>query len=58
MVGKQKQEWLELCECAANEPNAAKLMEIVAEINGLSEAKKKLLKERHADMLIGNDVNG
>jgi hypothetical protein len=51
MVGKQKQEWLELCECAANEQNAAKLMEIVAEINGLSEAKKKATERaghRHA----------
>jgi hypothetical protein len=35
-----------LCERAANEQDPAKLMELVAEINRLLEAKEKRLKEQ------------
>jgi hypothetical protein len=44
MIGKQKEEWMELCELAANEQDPAKLMKLVAEINRLLEAKEQRLK--------------
>jgi hypothetical protein len=39
MEGKTRERWEELCEQAANEQNPAKMLEIVAEINRLLDAK-------------------
>jgi hypothetical protein len=39
MQGKTRERWEELCEQAAHEQNPAKMLEIVAEINRLLDAK-------------------
>lgn len=39
MQGKTRERWEELCEQAANERDPAKMLEIVAEINRLLDAK-------------------
>jgi hypothetical protein len=43
MIGQAKERWLELCELAATEQNPQKLMELVAEIDRLLEAKQTRL---------------
>lgn len=44
MKGQAKEYWMDLCERAANEQDPAKLLELVAEINRLLEAKEKRLQ--------------
>jgi hypothetical protein len=44
MRGKDRERWEVLCELAANEQNAKKLLELVQEINRLLEAKRKRLR--------------
>jgi hypothetical protein len=39
MQGKTRERWQELCEQAANEQDAAKMLQIVEEINRLLAAK-------------------
>jgi hypothetical protein len=41
MIGKQKEKWMELCELAANEQDANKLMALITEINHLLEIKRQ-----------------
>jgi hypothetical protein len=43
MKGKDKENWMHLCEQAASEQDGAKLMELVAEINRLLDAKQHRL---------------
>jgi hypothetical protein len=38
MIGKQKEKWMELCEPAANEQDASKMIALITEINRLLEA--------------------
>ena len=47
MKGKDKENWMHLCEQAANEQDGAKLMELVAEITRLLDAKQHRL-DAHA----------
>jgi hypothetical protein len=44
MIGRVKEHWLELCEQAATEQDPQKLMELVAEIDRLLEAKQSRLR--------------
>ncbi len=39
MIGDPRERWKELCEQAAKEPNAAKLLAMVREINDLIDAR-------------------
>lgn len=48
MQGAVKEKWLELCELAAKEQDAKKLMALVQEINRLLEEKEQRLKSRSA----------
>ena len=41
---ENRERWMQLCEQAANEQDPEKLMELVAEINRLLEAKDRRLK--------------
>jgi len=41
---ENRERWVQLCEQAANEQDPEKLMELVAEINRLLEAKERRLK--------------
>ncbi len=43
MRGEAKERWMLLCEQAADEQDASKLMKLVDEINRLLEAKEKRL---------------
>lgn len=45
MVGDEKERWMQLCELATQEQDPIKLMELVAEINRILEAKEHRLKE-------------
>ena len=44
MKGEEKERWMELCEQAANEQDGKKLMELIAEIDRLLEAKQRRLE--------------
>ena len=46
MIGKQKEKWMELCELAANEQDANKLMALITEINRLLEEKAQRVEKR------------
>jgi hypothetical protein len=48
MQGVVRERWLELCELAAKEQDAKKLMVLVREINRLLEEKEQRLKSRSA----------
>jgi hypothetical protein len=41
MIAKQKEKWMELCELAANEQDAHKLLALLTEINRLLEVKQQ-----------------
>ena len=43
MLSEQKEKWMELCELAANEQDARKLMALIAEIARLLEVKQQRL---------------
>ncbi len=43
MIGKQKEKWMELCELAANEQDANKMIALITEINRLLEVKQQRL---------------
>jgi len=43
MKGEKKERWMELCEQAANEQDASRLLEIVKQINDLLEEKERRL---------------
>jgi hypothetical protein len=49
MIGKDKERWQKLCEQAANEQDADKLMVLVQEINELLAAKSELLKRTKSE---------
>jgi hypothetical protein len=51
MIGKQKEKWMELCELAANEQDANKMIALITEINRLLEVKQQRLDT-------SNPVNG
>jgi hypothetical protein len=44
VVLENKERWLELCALAAEEQDSARLMELIAEITALLEAKERRLK--------------
>jgi hypothetical protein len=44
MKGEKKEQWMRLCEQAANEQNPDKLIQLVHEINRLLEEKENRLK--------------
>ncbi len=46
MQGKTRERWEELCEQAANEQDPAKMLEIVAEINRLLDAKYDRINQK------------
>ena len=43
MKGQKKEEWMHLCEMAANEQDSEQLLAIVKEINRLLEEKEQRL---------------
>jgi hypothetical protein len=43
MQGEKKERWMELCDQAANEQDADKLLELVSQINELLEEKERRL---------------
>lgn len=45
---EHREEWMELCEQAAEEQDSAKLMELIVRINQLLEAKERRLKSNPA----------
>jgi hypothetical protein len=49
MIGKDKERWQKLCEQAANEQDADKLMVLVQEINELLAAKSELVKRTKSE---------
>jgi len=46
MKGQKREEWMRLCEQAANEQDSAKLLELVKEINRLLEEKEDRLRKQ------------
>jgi hypothetical protein len=46
MQGQVKEEWMQLCERAAVEQDAGKLMELVNEINRMLDEKENRLKRQ------------
>lgn len=56
MQGKTRERWEELCEQAANEQDPAKMLEIVAEINRLLDAKYDRIN--HKDGAPPKSANG
>jgi hypothetical protein len=46
VVLENKERWLELCALAAEEQDSTRLMELIAEITALLEAKEKRLKAK------------
>ena len=44
MKGEKKEIWMQLCERAATEQDADKLMELIKQINDLLEEKERRLK--------------
>jgi hypothetical protein len=46
MQGQVKEEWMQLCERAAVEQDAGKLMELVSEINRILDEKENRLKRQ------------
>jgi hypothetical protein len=44
MKGQKKEEWLRLCEEAANEQDPVKLMKLIAEIDRMLAEKEQRLK--------------
>ncbi len=48
MMGKDKERWIKLCELAANEQDPKRMLELVAEIIKLLDAKEKRLKKTRA----------
>jgi hypothetical protein len=49
MLSNQKEKWMELCELAANERDARKLMALIAEIARLLEVKQQRLEAANPD---------
>jgi hypothetical protein len=45
MKGERREQWMRLCEQAANEQDPQKLIELVREINRLLEEKEQRLKQ-------------
>ena len=50
MIAKQKEKWMELCELAANEQDANKLLALLTEINRLLESKQPRLDTSNPDL--------
>jgi hypothetical protein len=46
MQNEQKEEWMRLCERAANEQDSQKLLELVKQINQILDEKDKRLKKK------------
>jgi len=53
MIAKQEEKWMELCELAANEQDANKLMALITEINRLLQ-----LKQQRPDSSNPGSLNG
>jgi hypothetical protein len=47
MKGQKKEEWMRLCEMAANEQDSEKLLALVKEINRQLEEKEARLKSQN-----------
>jgi len=47
MQGKTRERWQELCEQAANEQDAAKMLQVVEEINRLLAAKYDRINHKY-----------
>ena len=45
MLGEAREEWLQLCELAANEQDSEKLLALVKQINRLLDEKDQRLKQ-------------
>ncbi len=45
MKGEKREQWMRLCEQAANEQDPQKLLELVREINRLLEEKEQRLRQ-------------
>ncbi len=45
MKGEKREQWMRLCEQAANEQDTQKLLELVREINRLLEEKEQRLRQ-------------
>ena len=50
MQGPKKEEWMRLCEMAANEQDSEKLLALVKEINRLLEEKEARLRSKRNDL--------
>jgi hypothetical protein len=46
---EKKEKWMELCELAANEQDASKMMALITEINRLLKVKQQPLDTSHPD---------
>lgn len=51
MIAKQKEKWMELCELAANEQDANKLLALLTEINRLLAVKQPRLDTSNPNSL-------
>jgi hypothetical protein len=54
---KKKEEWLQLCEQAANEQDPAKLMKLIAEIDRLLAEKEQRLNAARSAQGNSNPVD-
>ena len=45
MMGEAREEWVQLCELAANEQDSEKLLALVKQINRLLDEKDQRLKQ-------------
>jgi hypothetical protein len=48
MQGETKEQWMQLCELAANEQDSEKLLALVKEITRLLDEKDKRLKSKQS----------
>jgi len=44
-MGEAREEWVQVCELAANEQDSKKLLALVKQINGLLDEKDQRLKQ-------------
>lgn len=51
MLSKQREKWMELCELAANEQDANKMMTLITEINRLLAVKRQRLDTSNPNSL-------
>ena len=58
MLGEAREEWLQLCELAANEQDSEKLLALVKQINRLLDEKDQRLKQPRRRGPIGPACEG